>query len=119
VLRHCHLALDGWLVMPIAYLSIVEDPKLCQQLILSFIGKFVSLGAPVELSWLETETLRFAQRVLEPFPPLALSSHLRISTKYARSRFIVAKQAVSSYKVDMLFQMRYILPNYWSHLLSK
>lgn len=62
-LRHCRLALGGWVVMPIVYSSIIETPKLCQQLILSFIGKFVSLSVPEELSWLECETLRFARRL--------------------------------------------------------
>jgi hypothetical protein len=83
-MRHSHLALDGWLVMPIAYLSITESPKLCQQLILSFIWRFASLPVPVELSWLESETLRFARRIFRPFTPLDLSSHLRISARYAR-----------------------------------
>lgn len=83
-LRHCHLALDGWVVMPIAYSSITDTPKHCQQLILSFIGKFISMSVPEELSWLESETLRFALRLLRPFPPSELASHLKISTRYAR-----------------------------------
>lgn len=83
-MRHCHLALDGWLVLPIAYLSITESPKLCQQLILSFIGKFTSISVPDELSWLESETLRFARRVLRPFPPAELADHLKIGKNYAR-----------------------------------
>ncbi|MDB5053327.1 MAG: Transcriptional regulator [Bacilli bacterium] len=83
-LRHCHLALDGWTVMPIAYPSIIDTPKHCQQLILSFIGKFISMSVPEELSWLESETLRFARRLFRPFPPSELSAHLKISTRYAR-----------------------------------
>jgi hypothetical protein len=83
-MKHCYLALDGWLVMPIAYLSITESPKQCQHLILSFIGKFTSMSVPVELSWLESETLRFASRLFRPFTPLELSTHLKISTRYAR-----------------------------------
>ncbi|MFD0696153.1 transcriptional regulator [Paenibacillus sp. GCM10027628] len=84
-LRHCHLALDGWVIMPIAYSLMMETPKHCQQLILSFIGKFISLSVPDELTWLESETLRFARRLLRPFTPLELSAHLKISTRHART----------------------------------
>lgn len=83
-LRHCHLALDGWVVMPVAYLSITDTPKLCQQLILSFIGKFISLSVPEELTWLESEALRFARRLLRPFAPSELAAHLKVSARYAR-----------------------------------
>lgn len=83
--RHCHLALDEWVVMPIAYPSITDSPRLCQQLILSFIGKFISISVPEELSWLERETLRFARRLLRPLTPSELSEHLNISTRYSRT----------------------------------
>ncbi|NOU94475.1 transcriptional regulator [Paenibacillus sp. LMG 31456] len=84
-IRHCHLALDGWMVMPIAYPSIIETPKQCQQLILSFIGKFISLDVPEKLSCLESEALRFARRLLRPFTPSELSAHLRVSNRHART----------------------------------
>ncbi|MFD0677717.1 MULTISPECIES: transcriptional regulator [unclassified Paenibacillus] len=95
-IRHCHLALDGWMVMPIAYPSIIETPKQCQQLILSFIGKFISLDVPEKLSCLESETLRFARRLLRPFTPTELSAHLRVSTRHARTLLhsLVDKQLV-------------------------
>ncbi|OPH58943.1 transcriptional regulator [Paenibacillus ferrarius] len=82
--RHCHLALDGWVVMPIAFPSISESPKQCQQLMLSFIEKFISGARPESLSWVESETVRFARGLLRPFPPSELAAHLKVSTKYAR-----------------------------------
>lgn len=39
--RHCLLALDGWVFLPIACLSIKDEPQQCQQLVPSFIGKFI------------------------------------------------------------------------------
>lgn len=33
--RHCLLTLDNWIFLPIAYLSIKDEPKRCQQLVLS------------------------------------------------------------------------------------
>lgn len=82
--RHSLLALDGWTLLPIAYLSIKEETKQCQQLILAFIGKFMSMDAPSQLSWLECEIVRFSHRVLRPITPLEIAEHLRISDRHAR-----------------------------------
>jgi hypothetical protein len=82
--RHSLLALDGWTFLPIAYLSIKDETKQCQQLILSFIGKFISMEAPSHLSWLEVEVVRFSRRMLRPITPLELAKHLSISDRHAR-----------------------------------
>jgi hypothetical protein len=82
--RHCLLALDDWLFLPVAYLSITDEPKRCQQLVLSFIGKFVSADAPQGLTWLEAETIRYARRLLRPFTSSELASHLRVTPSHAR-----------------------------------
>ena len=82
--RHSLLALDGWTFLPIAYLSIKEEPKQCQQLILAFIGKFISIETPSSLSWTETEIMRFAQRLLRPITPREVAHHLNISDRHAR-----------------------------------
>lgn len=55
--RHCLLALDGWTFLPIAYPSITEEPQLCQQLVLAFIGRFAATDVAASLSWLEAETV--------------------------------------------------------------
>ncbi|EFM08752.1 conserved hypothetical protein, partial [Paenibacillus curdlanolyticus YK9] len=82
--RHCLLALDDWIFLPIAYLSIKDEPQRCQQLVLSFIGKFISKELPSEWSWLEAEAVRFARRLLRPFAPSELAGHLRITDRHAR-----------------------------------
>lgn len=82
--RHCLLALDGWTFLPIAYPSIAEEPKQCQQLILSFVGRFVASDVPASLSWLEAEAVRFARRLLRPITPLELANHLRVSDRHTR-----------------------------------
>jgi hypothetical protein len=82
--RHCLLALDGWMFLPIDYLSIREEPKRCQQLVLSFIGKFISTDVPSDLSYLESETVRFARRLLRSFTPIELANHLRITDRHTR-----------------------------------
>lgn len=83
--RHSLLALDGWTLLPIAYLSIVEEPKQCQQLVLSFIGKFITTDLMADLNWLEAETVRFGRRLHRPFPPNELAVHLRVSDRHARN----------------------------------
>lgn len=82
--RHSLLALDGWTILPVAYLSIKEEPKRCQQLVLAFIGKFISTDMSSQLSWVEAEVVRFARRLLRPFTPLEIANHLRISDRHAR-----------------------------------
>jgi hypothetical protein len=82
--RHCLLALDGWMFLPIAYLSIKEEPKRCQQLVLSYIGKFISTDVRSDLSYLESETVRFARRLLRSFTPIELANHLRITDRHTR-----------------------------------
>lgn len=82
--RHSLLALDGWTLLPVAYLSIHEEPKQCQQLILAFIGKFTSTDTSPQLSWIEAEVVRYARRLLRPFTPLEIAYHLKISDRHAR-----------------------------------
>lgn len=82
--RHSLLALDGWTLLPVAYLSIHEEPKQCQQLILAFIGKFTSTDTSPQLSWIEAEVVRYARRLLRPFTPLEIAYHLKISDHHAR-----------------------------------
>ena len=82
--RHSLLSLDGWTFLPVAYLSIKDEPKRCQQLILAFIGKFISTDVPSQLSWIEAETVRLARRLLRPVTPLEFANHLRISDRHSR-----------------------------------
>jgi hypothetical protein len=82
--RHSLLALDDWMFISVAYPSIQDEPQRCQQLVLSFIGKFISTNVPSGLDWLEAETVRFARRLLRPFTPMELAEHLRITDQHAR-----------------------------------
>lgn len=83
-LRHSLLCLDGWTFLTIAYLSVRDNPKQCQQLILSFIGKFLSIDVSGDLNWLEAETVRLARRLLRPITALDVEEHLRVSDRHAR-----------------------------------
>ena len=83
-MKQAYLTLDDWLFLPVAYLSIKDEPEVCKQLILSFIGKFVTTTADHSLAWAETETLRFARGVIRPFTSRELSSYLHRSDRQAR-----------------------------------
>nr|WP_130608863.1 transcriptional regulator [Cohnella abietis] len=82
--KQAYLVLDDWLFLPIAYLSIEEEPEVIKQMVLSFIGKFVSMSTNQSLSWIEAETLRFARGVIRPFHSDELALHLNRSTRQAR-----------------------------------
>lgn len=83
--RHCLLALDEWIFLPIALPAIKDEPQLCQQLVLSFIGKFITtIDIREQLGYLEVETLRHARRLLRPFTPMELAEHLRVTSRHAR-----------------------------------
>ncbi|AJY74269.1 hypothetical protein [Paenibacillus beijingensis] len=83
-MKQALLVLDDWYFMPVAYLSIRDDPGICKQLVLSFVGKFLSNSLHSDLHWAEAETLRFARRLMRPFAPRELSSHLRLSERHTR-----------------------------------
>jgi len=78
------LSLDDWIYLPIAYMSIREEPEFCKQLILSFIGKFLSFDVDARLNSVEAEAVRYARRLLRPFTPMELANHLRVTDHYAR-----------------------------------
>lgn len=84
----CHkqalLTLSGWTFLPIAYLSIKEEPEICKQLTLSFVGRFMASSVPLGLHWAEAEAIRFARRRLLPFKPSELAEHLRLSDRQTR-----------------------------------
>ncbi|WP_207671346.1 hypothetical protein [Paenibacillus cymbidii] len=83
--RQSLLTLDDWIYLPIAYLSIREEPEFCKQLILSFIGKFISIDLDAPLNFMEAETVRYARRLLRPFTPMELAKHLYVTDRYARN----------------------------------
>ncbi|HEX7056891.1 MAG TPA: transcriptional regulator [Bacilli bacterium] len=83
-MKQALLGLDDWLFLPVAYLSIRENPGVCKQLVLAFVGKFLSIHVVAGLNWAEAETLRFARRLMRDFAPRELSAHLLLSEHRTR-----------------------------------
>jgi hypothetical protein len=84
-MKQALLTLDDWLFLPVAYLSIKEDPEICKQLVLSVVGKFLASAIPADLNWAEAETVRFARRLVGAFTPKELSAHLELSERGTRT----------------------------------
>lgn len=83
-MKQAMLVLDDWAFLPIAYLSIKEDPSICKKLVLSFVGKFSSMPVPSSLDWIEAETIRYARRILRSFTSRELALHLQRSETHSR-----------------------------------
>lgn len=83
--RQSLLSLDDWIYLPVAYLSIQEEPEFCKQLVLSFIGKCLSFDVNARLNCTEAEAVRYARRLMRPFTPTELAGHLRVTDRYARN----------------------------------
>lgn len=92
-MKQALLTLDNWSFLPIAYLTIRDDPEVCKNLVLSFVGKFLSIDMSSELTWAEAETLRLARRLLRPIEASELSLHLLLSENRTRVvlRSLIAK----------------------------
>lgn len=82
--KHAYLSLDDWLFMPIAYLSIEAEPEVLKQIVLTFIGKFVSTSNSHSLSWIESEALRYARGIIRSFHTHELALHLKRSERQTR-----------------------------------
>jgi hypothetical protein len=104
-LKQSLLTLDDWDVLPVAYLSIRDDPGICKQLVLSFVGKYLSSNAPAGLHWAEAETVRFARRLMRDFEPRELAAHLMLSEN--RTRVVLRTLAAKNLLVVASGKQRY------------
>ncbi|MGG1514881.1 hypothetical protein ABE504_05680 [Paenibacillus oryzisoli] len=105
-MKQALLVLDDWHFLPIAYLSIRDDPGVCKQLVLSFVGKFLA-GSPASgLNWAEAETLRLGRRLLRPFTPGELGEHLCLSENRTRTilRSLVDKRLLETASGTMRYR---------------
>jgi hypothetical protein len=82
--KQAYLALDDWLFLPIAYLSITDEPEVCKHIVLTFLGKFVSTPLDPAHAWIEAKTLRYARGIARPFTSHELASHINRSDRQTR-----------------------------------
>ncbi|MEK3885683.1 transcriptional regulator [Paenibacillus sp. PL2-23] len=109
-MKQAMLVLDDWYFLPIAYLSIRDDPEVCKQLVLSFVGKFLSVDISLKLTWAEAETIRYARRVMRAFEPRELADHLLLSENRTRvvlrslldKRLLIVASGIQRYRTYQL-----------------
>ncbi|MEW9701517.1 DNA-binding response regulator [Paenibacillus sp. SI8] len=86
LMRQNHLVIDGWKVLRFAYDDVKDRPRMCEQLLLQFMGKY--LGEPHlsvgEMSFIEKEICRFALVSNRFIKPNDICDLLRIGHKKSR-----------------------------------
>lgn len=83
-MKQSYLVLDDWDFLPIAYLSIRDQPETCKKLVLALVGKYLSSTMPKSINWIEAETIRFARRLVRPFTIQEAAEHLNVSERQGR-----------------------------------
>lgn len=87
LMRQNHLILDRWKVIRFSYDDLNERPRMCQQILQQFMGRWVNDKRNEEVSSLtaeERDILRLALRHRGIVYPLDVSKQLLISDKKAR-----------------------------------
>jgi len=87
LMRQNHLILDGWKVLRFSYDDIVDRPRMCQQILLQFMGKWVNGKGADQLSNLtaeERDILRLGLRRSNKLYVAEVCRHLRIGDQKAR-----------------------------------
>ncbi|OAS17695.1 hypothetical protein A8708_15615 [Paenibacillus oryzisoli] len=62
LIRQNHLIIDGWRILRFSYDDIKDRPRMCQQILQQFMGRYLGMNdVPVKsISYMEKEILRYA-----------------------------------------------------------
>jgi hypothetical protein len=85
-LRQNHLVIDGWKILRFSYDDVKERPRMCEQLIQQFMGRWHSgqIRNIGRLSSEERDVLRFGMRIHRSFTPKEICLLLDIEKQKAR-----------------------------------
>ncbi|MDB5054835.1 MAG: hypothetical protein JWM44_2885 [Bacilli bacterium] len=85
-MRQNHLIIDGWKILRFSYDDVKERPRMCEQLIQQFMGKWFSksLKEPGQLSSEEKDILRLSLRLKQSITPKDVCTLLNIEQQKAR-----------------------------------
>ncbi|QJD85239.1 DNA-binding response regulator [Cohnella herbarum] len=87
LMRQNHLILDGWKVLRFSFDDVVERPRMCQQILQQFMGRWVygkNTDQIVRLSAEERDILRLGLRRSSKLVVSEVCTHLHIGDKKAR-----------------------------------
>ncbi|SFB47110.1 hypothetical protein SAMN05216312_109105 [Cohnella sp. OV330] len=112
LMRQNHLVIDGWSVIRLAFLSIRDKPRQCQQVLQQMLGKLnAEVGERLELTITERVILDYASRSSEPLEPYELRGvlglHRNTISKYIAS--LVEKGLIVPASMDHKRRYRYLI----------
>ncbi|MCD9022296.1 DNA-binding response regulator [Cohnella silvisoli] len=87
LMRQNHLVLDGWKVLRFSHDDVMDRPRMCQQILLQFMGRWVNSKKSDQISQLsaeERDILRLALRRSSKLNVAEVCLHLEIGDKKAR-----------------------------------
>jgi hypothetical protein len=89
LIRQNHLVIDGWKILRFSYDDVKDRPRMCEQILLQFLGKYFGeqlggQGQPSELSLIEREICRFALSNAKAISPRDVCDLFRFEVKKSR-----------------------------------
>ncbi|OCT14692.1 hypothetical protein A8709_10890 [Paenibacillus pectinilyticus] len=89
LIRQNHLVIDGWKILRFSYDDVKDRPRMCEQILLQFLGKYFGehregQGQVGELSVVEREICRLALSAEKPVTPRVLCELFRFGVKKSR-----------------------------------
>lgn len=112
LMRQNHLVIDGWSVIRLAFLSIRDKPRQCQQVLQQMLGKTrVDSEDNVALTILERRILDYAHRSSAPLEPYELRTELGLhrNTISRHIASLMRKGLIVPMNMDHKRKYRYLL----------
>lgn len=78
LMRQNHLVIDGWSVLRLAFLSIRDKPRQCQQLLQQMLGRWRAAEGETKLPLIESRIMEYISRTSNPVSPAELSRSLHV-----------------------------------------
>ncbi|NQX61018.1 DNA-binding response regulator [Paenibacillus qinlingensis] len=86
LIRQNHLIIDGWRILRFSYDDIKDRPRMCQQVLQQFMGRYLGMndGLAKVISYVEKEVLRYAINLETPLTNQVVCGVLSIKEQKAR-----------------------------------
>lgn len=85
-IRQNHLIIDGWKILRFSFDDVKARPRMCEQMLQQFMGRFLGWDASTDVkpSYVEKEVIRFALSLNRPLTPHDVCEILSIKKAKAR-----------------------------------
>ncbi|BFT74848.1 DUF559 domain-containing protein [Paenibacillus sp. P36] len=82
-IRQNHLVIDGWKILRFSYDDVKDRPRMCEQILQQFMGRFLGRDAStnVKLNYVEKEVIRFALNIDKAIKPNDVSALLDVGSR--------------------------------------